>query len=128
MESEYLKDYRTLRTESLKNHLQGYLKKYKPGEYLFEGQIDGKYSGSSLAKIVKRAAGQVGIQQHVTPHTLPHSFATHLIEDATDIRYIQELLGHNSIKTTERYTHVANTTQQKVTSPLDKLNRSKKPP
>ena len=115
------KDRQTLLAESLKNQLQDYLKEYQPKEYLFEGQTGGKYATSSLAKVVKKSAKAAGINKEVTPHVLRHSFATHLLENATDIRYIQELLGHSSIKTTERYTHVANTTQNKITSPLDKL-------
>ena len=122
------KDRQTLLAVSLKNHLQEYLKEYKPKEFLFEGQTGGKYSPRSLERVVKKAAKEAGIEKRVNPHVLRHSFATHLVENATDIRYIQELLGHNSIKTTEKYTHVANTTQHKVTSPLDKLNRNKKPP
>ena len=106
--------------------LNKYINEYKPKEYLFEGQFGNKYSGNSLAKVVKMAAQRAGINKHVTPHALRHSFATHLLENSIDIRYIQELLGHNTIKTTERYTHVANTTQSKIISPLDKLNLNKK--
>ena len=115
------KNRQPLLAVSLKNPFQDYLNEYTPKEYHFEGQAGGKYSGSSLAKVVKKSANAAGINKEVTPHVLRHSFATHLLENATDIRYIQELLGHSSIKTTERYTHVANTTQNKITSPLDKL-------
>ena len=75
-----------------------------------------------------------GILKNLTPHVLKHSFATYLLENAVDIRYIQSLLGHNTIKTTERYTHVANTIQKKNKSPLDnfqfdrKKNNDSKPP
>lgn len=116
------KDRQTLLAENLKKHLQEYLKDYQPGEYLFEGQTGGRYSERSIAAVVQQAAKRAGITKHVTPHTLRHSFATHLLENATDIHYIQELPGHNSIKTTARYTHIANTTQNRIQSPLDRLN------
>lgn len=95
---------------------------YKHRQYLFEGATGGKYSKESLSKVVKQAAIRANIKKPVTPHVLPHSFASHLLENAVDIRYIQELLGHNSIKTTQRYTHVANTIQTKIISSLDKFN------
>ncbi len=103
----------------------GNLLEYQPKEYIFTGQFGGKYSGSSLEKVVKQASEQVNIRKHIRPHTLRHSFATHLLEDAVDIRYIQELLGHNNIKTTEKYTHIANTIQTKIKSPLDNIDINK---
>lgn len=87
--------------------LRDYFRIYKPVEYLFEGQYGGKYSATSIAKIVQQAVQRCRIKKHVTPHTLRHSYATHLLEQGTDIRYIQELLGHSNIKTTEIYTHVS---------------------
>jgi site-specific recombinase XerD len=116
------KDRQTLLSENFKTILKEYLHEYKPVEYLFEGAAGGKYSETSLEKVIKTAAQNANIKKHVTPHTLRHSFATHLLENAVDIRYIQSLLGHTSIKTTQRYTHVANTTKQQIQSPLDKLN------
>ena len=88
-------------------------------KYLFEGYGGGKYSPTSLAKILKNAATKAGIQKNVTPHMLRHSFATHLLEQGTDLRYIQELLGHQSSKTTEIYTHVSKKALDKIKNPID---------
>lgn len=87
--------------------LRNYFIAYRPSIYLFEGRKGEKYSESSVVNIVKRAAKLSKIEKRVTPHTLRHSFATHLLEQGTDLRYIQTLLGHSSTKTTEIYTHVA---------------------
>jgi len=119
------KDRQTMLADNLKDIFKIYIEQYKPKEYLFEGATGDRYSESSLEKVVKAAALKAKIIKHVTPHVLRHSFATHLLENAVDIRFIQELLGHSSIKTTERYTHVANTVQIKIVSPLDKININK---
>lgn len=101
--------------------LRKYYKDYYPTIYLFEGQQSGTpYSAKSLQKAVKQAASRAGIRKRVTPHMLRHSYATHLLESGADIRYIQDLLGHKSITTTEIYTHIART--KKPPSPLDSLN------
>ena len=97
---------------------------YRPKEYLFEGPYGNKYSETSVQNIVKRTAKWVGIRKKVSPHTLRHSFATHLLENGTDLRYIQNLLGHSSSKTTEIYTHVAVNIIKRIESPLDSLNLS----
>jgi site-specific recombinase XerD len=81
-----------------------------------------KYSSVSVNKIVKRAANVAKVSQPVTPHMLRHSFATHLLEDGVDLRYIQSLLGHSSSLTTEIYTHVATNHIKNIKSPLDSLN------
>jgi integrase/recombinase XerD len=99
--------------------LRIYYKRYKPKHWLFEGISGQKYSSSSSQAILKRAVRQAGIKKHVTLHTLRHSFATHLLENGTDLRYIQTLLGHNSLKTTEIYTHISQAYLQKIKSPLD---------
>lgn len=101
--------------------LRNYFKEYKPQVYLFEGQKGGKYTSSSLAKVFKSAIKKAKIQKDASLHSLRHSYATHLLEQGTDIRVIQKLLGHKSIKTTQIYTHVAETELLKVKSPLDNL-------
>ena len=107
------KDRQSLLSKTVLKDLRKYFREYKPKKYLFEGQGNQKYSATSVLKIVKNAGKRAKINSSVTPHMLRHSFATHLLEEGTDIRIIQTLLGHSSIKTTEIYAHVA-TNQIKV--------------
>jgi integrase/recombinase XerD len=102
--------------------LREYYKIYKPKIYLFEGSTLGEpYSEKSLQSVLKQAIKKVGIAKPVTLHWLRHSYATHLLESGTDLRYIQELLGHSSSKTTEIYTHVSTKSIQQIKSPFDDL-------
>jgi integrase/recombinase XerD len=102
--------------------LREYYKGYKPKTWLFEGQNIGEhYSEYSLQSVLKQALEKVGNTKPVTLHWLRHSYATHLLESGTDLRYIQELLGHNSSKTTEIYTHVSTKSLQQIKSPFDDL-------
>ena len=102
--------------------LREYYKMYKPKTWLFEGQKVGEqYSEKSLQSILKQALEKTRIKKPVTLHWLRHSYATHLLESGTDLRYIQELLGHKNIKTTEIYTHVTEKSLQKIRSPFDDL-------
>ena len=104
--------------EMLRNYYNG----YKPKTWLFEGQIVGEqYSEQSLQSVLKQALQKAGITKPVTLHWLRHSYATHLLESGTDLRYIQELLGHSSSKTTEIYTHVSTKSIQQIKSPFDDL-------
>ena len=114
------KDRLTLLSNNLLKDLREYYRQWRPKQYLFESPSGGRYSGSSVVNIVKRAGKKAGIKTKVTPHTLRHCFATHLLEDGVDLRYIQALLGHKSSRTTERYTHVATTSYNQIKSPLDK--------
>ncbi|MCI0752004.1 MAG: tyrosine-type recombinase/integrase, partial [Flammeovirgaceae bacterium] len=99
------KDRQTILAESLIPILVEYIKEYQPKAWLFEGLDGGPYSATSVQIILKRAVRKAGIRKHVTVHTLRHSFATHLLEGGTSTRYIQTLLGHESSRTTEIYTH-----------------------
>jgi integrase/recombinase XerD len=102
--------------------LREYYRIYKPSNYLFEGQANGEpYSASSMQKILREACARVGIKKPVTLHWLRHSYATHLLESGTDLRFIQEILGHRSSKTTEIYTHVSIKSIQNIKSPFDDL-------
>jgi len=87
--------------------------------YVFMSLRDKKYSTATISKIVSNAAKKAGISQKVTSHTLRHCFATHLLEQGTDIRYIRDLLGHSRIETTMIYTHVSNKDISNIKSPLD---------
>lgn len=116
------KDRTTIFSDKLLALLRTYYQLYKPAYYLFEGQTGGKYTNSSLRAILRKACEKGKIKSKPTLHWLRHSFATHLLEAGTDIRYIQELLGHTSSKTTEIYTYVSTKNLQKIKSPLEDLN------
>ncbi|MFA4853640.1 MAG: tyrosine-type recombinase/integrase, partial [Bacteroidales bacterium] len=102
--------------------LREYLTAYKPKEWLFEGATGGQYSVGSIQAIMKDSTRKAGIKKKVSVHTLRHSFATHLLENGTDLRYIQSLLGHASSKTTEIYTHITTKGFDQIKSPLDNLD------
>lgn len=101
--------------------LREYYKIYRPKEYLLEGQYGGQYSKGSVQKIFKTAMKKARINKNIGVHGLRHSYATHLLESGTDMRFIQELLGHQSIKTTQVYTKVTPRSLKNVESPLDSL-------
>ncbi len=115
------KDRYTLLSSTFLKLLREYYLAYKPKIFLFEGQNGNKYSNASAQAVLKKALRKTKINKRVTLHTLRHSFATHLLENGTDIRYIQELLGHNSPKTTMIYTHVTNTSLNNIKNPFDEL-------
>ena len=113
------KDRYTVLSEQMKKVLKQYLDDYRPEYWLFEGQYGGQYSTRSIQNIFRRAVKKSGVNPFSTVHTLRHSFATHLLERGMDLRYIQILLGHNSSKTTEIYTHITPKARQKFCSPMD---------
>jgi integrase/recombinase XerD len=114
------KDRVTLLSDIALRYVKLYLSRYAPAEWLFEGFERGKaYSIRSAQAVFDHAVEKAGIVKDVSIHDLRHSFATHLLEHGTDLRYVQTLLGHESSKTTEIYTHVSSKALGKITSPLD---------
>lgn len=106
-------------SESLKILLANYMRDHHPQIYLFNGQGGGPYSGSSVRQIIHRAARRAGITKKVTPHTMRHSYATHLLDQGVDVRHVQELLGHSKPETTMIYTHVSTKKLMQIRSPFD---------
>lgn len=123
-DSKGKKDRHTVLSPILLNLLRAYFKEHKPSYWLFEGQEGGQYSATSIQEIFRRAVKETGSNPWSTPHTLRHSFATHLMQRGVNIRYIQMALGHSSIKTTEVYTHILGINNKTLTSPLDVLYES----
>jgi integrase/recombinase XerD len=116
------KDRYTLLSMDLLEKLREYYRYYRPKTYLFEGRAAGKaYSKKSVQDLFKKILLESGIKKEATFHTLRHTFATHLLEQGTNIRVIQELLGHRSLRTTSVYLHVTNFDPSKIKSPLDGL-------
>jgi len=113
------KDRTTILSENLKKLLFMYIQNYNPNYWLIEGVNRSKYSATSVNRVIKSAAKKASIGRNVSAHMLRHSFATHLLEQGLDLRYIQQLLGHGSSKTTEVYTHVSSKSLAKIKSPLD---------
>lgn len=116
------KDRYTLLPKGLLEKLREYYRYYRPKAYLFEGQTAGSaYGNSSAQHVLKKALRECGIKKQASFHTLRHSFATHLLEQGTNLRVIQELMGHRSLKTTSVYLHVSNFEPSQIKSPLDEL-------
>ena len=115
------KDRCTLLSDKVWALLQEYIQIHQPIEWLFEGQTGGQYSERSVQEVFTRAKMKAMINPDATVHTLRHSFATHLLDKGVDLRYIQELLGHESSKTTEIYTHITHKGWNKIKSPIDDL-------
>lgn len=113
------KDRYTILSTKVLGLLREYYTVYKPKTYLFEGLYGEQYSSRSAQSVLQQSAKKAGITKQISLHTLRHSFATHLLESGTDLRYIQHLLGHSSPKTTMIYTHVTSTSLKKIINPFD---------
>jgi integrase/recombinase XerD len=116
------KDRVSILSPNILKLLRKYYIEYRPKQWLFEGQSGGQYSQSSIQEVFRQAKEKAGIRKKATVHTLRHSFATHLLERGTDLRYIQELLGHQNSRTTEIYTHVTQKGLKNIISPFDNLD------
>jgi len=112
------KDRNTILSEKMVDVLQKYIKNKKVGDYAFKSQRGGKLTKRSVQKFFSDALKKSKIKKTASCHSLRHSFATHLLEEGTDIRYIQELLGHKNLETTQIYTKVANNNLKDIKSPL----------
>ena len=113
------KDRFAILSEGILPLLSNYMTTYQPDFYLVEGQNGQRYSAESVRAFLKTSCKRAGIKKRVTPHTLRHSFATHMLEDGIDVRYIQELLGHSRPETTMIYTHISRQDLLQIKSPLD---------
>ncbi len=113
------KDRNVILAESFIPLLLNYLNTYNPSIFFAEGKLGQKYSAPSIRAFLKRSCKAANVSKTVTPHTLRHSYATHLLENGIDLRYIQELLGHSKPETTMLYTHVSKKDLLKIESPLD---------
>lgn len=125
-DSKGKKDRHSVLSPYLLDILREYYRAYKPSYWLFEGQTGGQYSSRSIQSIYRKAVKETGVNPWSTPHTLRHSFATHLMQRGVNIRYIQSALGHASSKTTEVYTRILAINNKTLTSPLDSLYNSSK--
>lgn len=112
------RDRRTLLPETLLPALKNWMFARRKGEWVFESERGGRLCTRTAQKVFMNALDRTKIQKNASFHSLRHSFATHLLEQGTDLRFIQELLGHRDIKTTERYTHVTERGLQRIRSPL----------
>ena len=116
------KDRQVQLTPQILQLIEQYLACFNPKIYLINGMNGGKYSSASIQKMIKATCKRAGIYKNVTPHTLRHSFATHLLENGTDIRFIQNILGHSNIQTTQIYTHVSTTHIKNIKNPSDNMD------
>jgi len=116
-----MKERVTLLSGKLLILLRQYFRRYKPKTWLFEAAENKQFTPRAIQKMFHDSFDKTGILKKATIHTLRHCFATHLLEHGTDLRYVQHLLGHKNLETTERYTHVSKNAIDRIKSPLDEL-------
>jgi len=112
------KDRITVFPEKISGNLRDFTAGKNPDDYLFASERGGQLSARTLQKVFENSLNKAGIKKEATFHSLRHSFATHLLENGVDVRYVQELLGHQNIRTTQRYTQVTNPQLKNIKSPL----------
>lgn len=112
------KDRRTVIPATLKNDLLALIAGKSPTDYLFVSERGGRLAERTLGKVFHLAMARAGVKKPATFHSLRHSFATHILENGVDVRYVQELLGHSDIRTTQAYTQLTNPAFRKIKSPL----------
>ena len=117
-EAKGKKDRLTIFPEKLKDKIRNLIAGKEKNDYVFESERSGKLTERTAQKIFKQALQRAGIKKEATFHSLRHSFATHLLENGVDVRYVQELLGHTNIRTTQIYTHITNPGLKNIKSPL----------
>lgn len=118
MEAKGKKDRISVLPEKLQNDLRNVIAGKNADEFVFGSNRGGKLTTTSLQKMFRKSLAKTGIKKAATFHSLRHSFATHLLENGTDVRYVQELLGHANIRTTQVYTQVTNPKLKNIKSPL----------
>ena len=118
------KDREVMLAPGLLKLLRAYWLEYRPTTYLFEGKPGKQYSARSVQAVFKKTLEKAGIKKPATVHSLRHSFATHLLEDGVDVRFVQEFLGHKNLSTTQIYTHLTDRTKAKIRSPLETLKEN----
>lgn len=116
------KDREVMLSPRLLNLLRAYWSEYRPTTYLYEGRPGKQYSSRSVQAVMKKAMEKAGITKKATVHSLRHSFATHLLEDGVDVRFVQEFLGHKNLSTTQIYTHLTDRSKARIRSPLETLH------
>jgi site-specific recombinase XerD len=121
-QSKGMKDRYVKLSQKILPYLDKYMEEYQPKTFLFEGATGAEYSESSLQNVIHDAVQAAGIKKKTTLHTLRHTYATHSLEDGADLRYIQDMMGHSSSKTTEIYTHITRKGFDQLKSPMDNLD------